>query len=323
VGFRCSLVHGLACNGALAPYVTAAARFLILTKLPSLSRVSGVDRAPNRRTIVSTGMIPESNIERRKGRRALTILLGFVLLIPLAIGIGSYRLLKTSSQRGAPALAPLEATPLVQPRVAAPTTIPPRADLPPLDSSDAFLRKLAAALSSNPAWGKWLLTDRLARRFVASVDNVAEGRSPKPHLGVLAPSGEFKANERGDAATIDQASFRRYDVVTGVIASLDVKGSAQLYQETLPLFRDAYKELGYPDRNFDDTLAKAIRQLLATPEPAGDVALRPAVKSWKLADPALEDLTPAQKHLLRMGPENEKKVKQKLRELAEALNLAV
>jgi hypothetical protein len=182
---------------------------------------------------------------------------------------------------------------------------------------------LAATLSSNPAWAKWLLTDRLARRFVASVDNVAEGRSPKPHLGVLAPSGEFKAKERRDAATIDPASYRRYGVVADVIASLDVKGSARLYQETRPLLRDAYKELGYPERNFDDTLAKAIRQLLATPEPAGDVALRPAVKSWKLANPALEKLTPAQKHLLRMGPENEKKIKQKLRELAEALDLSV
>jgi hypothetical protein len=269
-------------------------------------------------------MITESDIERRKGRRALAILLGFVLLIPLAIGVGSYRLLTRRSQQATPTLAPLRATPAaMRPTVAAPPTMPPRADLPPLDSSDALLRKLAATLSSNPAWAKWLLTDRLARRFVASVDNVAEGRSPKPHLGVLAPSGEFKAKERRDAATIDPASYRRYDVVADVIASLDVKGSARLYQETRPLLRDAYKELGYPDRNFDDTLAKAIRQLLATPEPGVDVALRPAVKSWKLANPALEKLTPAQKHLLRMGPENEKKIKQRLRELAEALDLSV
>jgi hypothetical protein len=268
-------------------------------------------------------MIRESDIERRKGRRALTILLGFVLLVPLAIGVGSYRLLRGSRQQMAPALPYLQATPAVLPMVAAPPTMQPRADLPSLDSSDAFLRKLAGSLSSNPAWSKWLLTDRLARRLVASTDNVAEGRSPKAHLGVVAPSGEFKANERGDAATVDPASYRRYDVVAGVIASLDVKGAAKLYQETRPLFADAYKELGYPDRNFDDTLAKAIRQLLATPEPAGGLALKPAVKSWKLEDPTLEGLTPAQKHLLRMGPENEKKIKQKLRELAEALNLPV
>ena len=170
-------------------------------------------------------MITESDIERRKGRRALAILLGFVLLIPLAIGVGSYRLLTRRSRQATPTLAPLRATPAaMRPTVAAPPTMPPRADLPPLDSSDALLRTLAATLSSNPAWAKWLLTDRLARRFVASVDNVAEGRSPKPHLGVLAPSGEFKAKEQRDAATIDPASYRRYDVVADVIASLDVNG---------------------------------------------------------------------------------------------------
>jgi hypothetical protein len=263
------------------------------------------------------------DIERRKGRRALAVLLGLVLLIPLTLVFVSYRLLDHSSEQEAPMPPRSVATvAAVSPSPPAPV-VPPRADLPPLDSSDAFLRALAANLSSNPAWAKWLLTDRLIRRFVASVDNVAEGISPKAHLGVLAPSGDFKANERRDRATIDPASYRRYDLVADVIASLDVKGSARLYEETRPLTREAYKELGYPDRNFDDTLAKAIRRLLVTPEPAGDVALRPGVKSWKLADPVLEDLAPAQKSLLRMGPENEKKIKQKLRELAEALNLPV
>ncbi len=184
----------------------------------------GIDRTPNSRTIVSSEMITESEIERRKGRRALIVLLGFVLLVPLAIGVGSYHLLKGSSRQVAPALPALRAIPAVRPRAAALPTIPPRADLPPLDASDAFLRKLAAGLSSNPGWSKWLLTDRLAQRFVASVDNVAEGRSPQAHLGVLAPSGEFKVHEHGDAATVDPASYRRYDAVAGVIASLDVKG---------------------------------------------------------------------------------------------------
>ena len=70
-------------------------------------------------------------------------------------------------------------------------------------------------------------------------------------------------------------------------------------------------------------MAKAIRHLLATPDPGAALAVRPAVKSWKLADPRLEALSPAQKQLLRMGPENVKKIKQKLRELAEAMNLGV
>lgn len=268
-------------------------------------------------------MLPQSEIERRKGRRALAVLIGFVLLIPLAIGVTSYRLLTRQREAAPPASPMTAATPAARPTAATEPTAKPRADLPPLDSSDVFLRKLAKGLSSHPGWAKWLVTDRLARRFVASVDNVAEGRSPNAHLGFLAPKESFKAKERRGEATVDPASYRRYDTTADVVQSLDAKGCARLYRDARPLFRDAYKALGYPDRNFDDTLAKAIHRLLETPEPGGDTGLRPGVKSWKLADPALEQLTPAQKQQLRMGSENMKKVKQKLREIAEALNLSV
>jgi Protein of unknown function (DUF3014) len=259
-------------------------------------------------------------IERRQGRWALVILVGVVLLIPAAVGVMSYRFLRGRSQTVAPEApqqaavpAPIAELPPVEP------TVPPRADLPRLDASDAFVRKLAERLSANPAWAKWLLNDGLVRRFVASVDNVAEGRAPKAHLGFLAPKGEFRARESRGEATIDPATYRRYDVVADVVGSLDAAGCAKLYQETRPLFRDAYRDLGYPDRNFDDTLKKAIQVLLATPEPRGDLRLRRAVKSWKLADSDYEALSPAQKQLLRFGPENMAKIKRKLREILEAL----
>jgi hypothetical protein len=39
------------------------------------------------------------------------------------------------------------------------------------------------------------------------------------------------------------------------------------------------------------------------------------------ADPWLEDLSPAQKQLLRMGPSNQRRVQAKLRELAVAMGM--
>jgi len=263
--------------------------------------------------------------ERRKGRRALGLLVAVVVLTPVAIGLIAYRLLHRPAAPAA-ATPPLRKEPAVRPTspaISLQPTVAPHADLPRLDASDAFIRKLAAALSANPEWAKWLLNDGIVRRVVAATDNVAEGRSPNAHLRFLAPKEPFRANERSEAPTIDPASYHRYDVVAGVIASLDAKGCARLFEETRPLFQDAYKDLGYPDRRFEDTLAKAIRHLLATPEPSTALGVRPSVKSWKLADPRLEALSPAQKQLLRWGPENVKKIKQKLRELGEAMNLGV
>jgi len=266
-----------------------------------------------------------SDIERRKGRRALGLLVGVVILTPAVIGLVAYRLLQRPSKPAASAPAVVNeptAAPVPRP-ISLEPTVAPRADLPKLDASDAWIRKLAAALSANPEWAKWLLNAGLVRRVVAATDNVAEGRSPNPHLGFLAPKEPFRADQRRELATIDPASYRRYDAAAGVIASLDAKGCARLFAETRPLFQDAYKELGYPDRKFEDTLAKAIRQLLATPDSTGAIALEPSVKSWKLADARLERLSPAQKELLRMGPDNVKRIKQKLRELAEAMSLDV
>jgi hypothetical protein len=264
----------------------------------------------------------ERDFERRGGRRAIAVLIGFVLLIPLVIGTIAYRMLHRAAPAAPPAARRAVQAPLPPAPVPAPTAVP-RADLPKLEASDAFIRELARVLSANPEWARWLLGESLVRRLVASVDNVAEGRSPNPHVSFLAPKEAFRARERPGATTIDPVSYGRYDLVAEVVASLDAKGCARLFGETRPLFQDAYRELGYPDRSFDDRLAKAIQVLLATPEPKGEIELRPGVKSWRLADPALQSLAPVQRQFLRMGPDNVSKVKRKLREIAEELNRPV
>ena len=67
---------------------------------------------------------------------------------------------------------------------------------------------------------------------------------------------------------------------------------------------------------FEDVLTQAITQLLSVPVTDGPVALRPVGIGYGYADARLEGLTAAQKQLLRMGPENVRKVQSKLREIA-------
>lgn len=259
-------------------------------------------------------------IDRRKrGDWPIRLLILFVLAIPAGIGYLAYRLL--SRPAPTPATLAVHVRPAPAGRVA-PTEPPAHgAPLPVVDQSDEFVRRLVAALSSRSAWAKWLATEGLVRRFVVTVDNVAEGISPSKHLSMLAPQKRFGAIDRHGGLVVDPKSYRRYDLVVDVVASLDPKGTAQAYRELKPLLQDAYRELGYPDRDFDQTLALAVDRLLQTPVPEGGVALRAAVKSYKFADPRLETLSPAQKQFLRLGPDNQKKVQQKLRELREELGL--
>jgi hypothetical protein len=53
----------------------------------------------------------------------------------------------------------------------------------------------------------------------------------------------------------------------------------------------------------------------------GDIPLRQKVISYAYVDEKLESLSPAQKHLLRMGPRNVRIIQAKLREIAALLNL--
>ena len=57
--------------------------------------------------------------------------------------------------------------------------------------------------------------------------------------------------------------------------------------------------------------------------PATAPALEQHLNTYHYADPRLEALQPAQKQLLRMGPENAERVQDQLRRLATALDLPV
>ena len=62
--------------------------------------------------------------------------------------------------------------------------------------------------------------------------------------------------------------------------------------------------------------------LLETPLPAGPLRVRPkGATGSQYADAILESLPGAQKQLLRMGPDNAAVVQQRLRLIAQALNI--
>ena len=93
----------------------------------------------------------------------------------------------------------------------------------------------------------------------------------------------------------------------------------EVFRRLHPLFREAFSDLGYPDREFGEVLGRAVDKLLAVPVVTGDIELVEKVLVYAYADEKLGGLTKAQKHLLRMGPENVRRVQVKLKELRSAL----
>ena len=188
-----------------------------------------------------------------------------------------------------------------------------------LDDSDAYVRANVQGLSSQPVFAAWLKVGGLVRRFVAAVDNVANGVSPRPHLEFLEPDKEFTTVKKGRQLLVDPASYGRYDVAADVFSSLDTAMSVKAYRSLRPLIRDAYRELGYPKGHFNDRLVEVIDHLLAAPQLQDPVALvRPKV-FYLYADPELEMCSAGQKILMRMGAEHAGRLKAKLRDIRAAI----
>lgn len=184
-----------------------------------------------------------------------------------------------------------------------------------LSASDDPVRSLAGVLSQHSQWGKWLEKENLIRRFVAVVDNIATGESPAYHLSFLQPSQPFVVHEEGDRMLVDPKSYQRYDGLTEVILSLDMKSCSELYYRLEPNFEKAFSELGHPEISFQKRLRVAMKRIFNIPVTTGLIEVKKKVVAYRYVDPQLENLTAAQKHFLRMGPENLRKIQSKLKEL--------
>lgn len=209
----------------------------------------------------------------------------------------------------------------VQARDTAPPP-PPAVDLPPASEMDPFIRSLVGGLSSRPELARWLTTDDLTTHIASAVDQLARGLSPARDAKVIAPSGPFSTTKRGGREVIAPESYARYDGLAATAASIDPAAAARVYRTLSPRLSEAYRLLGRPDGDLDAAVQAAIVTLLATPPVTGPVEVVPGRgNTYAFADGRLESLKPAQKQLLRMGPENARLVQDQLRELARALGI--
>jgi Protein of unknown function (DUF3014) len=194
--------------------------------------------------------------------------------------------------------------------------------LPPLDQTDPLVRQLVGALSSHPVVASWLTTDRLISNFVVVTSKIADGQSPTSELKTIGPVPPFKVRSVKGALFVDPSSYHRYDRYAQAVSALDAQGAARLYETLKPRINEADRNFGGAGQ-FDAEMQRAIDELLKVPVVEGEVALRMSGIGYAYADPALEGLSPPQKQLLRMGPENVKAIQAKLREIASFLQLSV
>ncbi|MBN2399494.1 MAG: DUF3014 domain-containing protein [Candidatus Aminicenantes bacterium] len=182
-----------------------------------------------------------------------------------------------------------------------------------LDQSDPAVRELIAASPVPDMLREWSRQQELVRRVVTGVDNVAQGLSPSGQLAFLAPREKFSVIEKNGAACLDPRSYRRYDTLVNVFIAIPDDILLYWYRKLKPTLESAFRELGYPGITFTQRLKQAVEQLEQVPRIREDAPLEQKIVSYAFSDSELEDLTPAQKHLLRLGPKNVARIQKKLR----------
>ena len=213
--------------------------------------------------------------------------------------------------------------------VAVPAKTTPTAPLEPIspvvdavkspDSGDSLVRAAVVRLSAHPELASYVIHDHLLQRFVRAVDAVAGGYSPRDEIEFLRPTSAFVVRDDEGHLVIASGSFRRYDAVTDVIVSLDNDGLVALYRQLAPRLESIYREVGWATENFDTRFREAVDHLLDVETPAGQIEVEQRAIIYAFAEDRFENLSGAQKQLLRMGPANVDRVQAKLRELRGAL----
>jgi Protein of unknown function (DUF3014) len=212
---------------------------------------------------------------------------------------------------------------------AQPGTPPPAAEpapLPPLGDSDKVVQETLLGLVGRDAVLRFFNVGDYIRRFVVTVDNLPGKRAAVRLWPVNPTPGRFVVAQAGGTTTLSTENFKRYAPFVQLVESIDTGRAVALYIRFYPLIQEAYEELGYPGKYFNDRLIEVIDHLLATPDIAGPIRLtlpklegsikldRPWVL-YEFADPALESRSAGQKILLRMGIDNAVRLKAKLRDL--------
>ena len=262
------------------------------------------------------------------------------LVVVIAGGAGTWWYLHRASAAAAPeeevvaeeAAPPPPATAAPPPVVEHP--VEPAADaaaepLPAVAESDPVLTMALQGLIGAAAVQTWLVPDQIARRFVATVDNLPRDAPLEKRRPLQAPTDAFIVDRTTvdpstgtERITLSARNAMRYDAAVALLQKADMKQVAEVYRHYYPLLQQAYEDLGFPDHYFNDRVIAAIDDMLRAPERDKPIVLTQPKVLYQYEDAALEQLSSGQKLMMRMGLAHERSVKAKLRELRALLATA-
>ncbi len=186
-------------------------------------------------------------------------------------------------------------------------------------ASDPPLAGALTAFGDRGTLAEFFNLQDIARRFVITVDNLPREIVPSQQSAVRRVPGPLTVQPVDDGFELQNANDQRYQAFLRFAESIDPGTAARLYVRFYPLLQYEYQQLGFPDGHLNDRVIVAIDNMLAAPTPRGPIRLVQPKVLYRFADPALESLSAGQKIMVRIGPDNARRLRAVLLRLRDEL----
>jgi hypothetical protein len=193
--------------------------------------------------------------------------------------------------------------------------------LPQLGESDSFMLEALASLIGKESVMKIFRVEQIIHNIVVTIDNLPNQSLPVNAMPITPVPGNLVVLVADGEMSISSKNTARYAPYVRLAGVVNTEKLVALYLRLYPLFQKSYEEFGYPNKYFNDRVIEVIDNLLAAPDIKEPVKLVQPKIVYVYADPDLEGRSIGQRTLMRIGSENEAKVKTKLQEIRQELFL--
>lgn len=167
----------------------------------------------------------------------------------------------------------------------------------------------------------WFNVEGLIRKYILIINDLSQNQLVYKHVRFLTIPQKMVVKKDEQGLYLGSDGYRRFDRLANAIDAINVKKGLSLYLAFKPMFEKVYEEFAYPkEYSLEYMFMKASASVIKAPVIDTKIYLLKHTASYKYADKKLEALDAVDKQMLRMGPENTRKIQAKLRRLVEAIS---
>ncbi len=191
--------------------------------------------------------------------------------------------------------------------------------LPALENSDHSFKDEIFLVSTDLS--SWFETQDVIKKYIILINDISQKQILSKHKRFLNPLGDLTVEKNSQGLFLTETSYKRYDGLAKAISSIDVNQAINVYRTFRPLFNTVFKEFSYPvEYSLEYIFLKAAKNVINAPVIEDKIKLVRRSVLYTFADKKLESLNNVEKQMIRMGPENTRKIQATIRKLAQVLS---